>query len=112
MSQSATLLSLGQAFLATEFPATIKIGPQSYAAATSGLRSGMELSEFGAVAKRAIAFWLPTSALDAAGQPLPATGATVECTAPAALAGRYTLDAPVIDPTGTTITLRCTAPAQ
>jgi hypothetical protein len=112
MSQSATLLGLGQAFLATEFPATIKIGPQSYAAATSGLRSGMELADFGAVAKRTIAFWLPASALTAAGQPLPAAGATVECTAPAALAGIYALDAPVVDPTGTTLTLRCLAPAQ
>jgi hypothetical protein len=112
MSQSATLLARGQAFLATEFPATIKIGAQSYAAATSGMRSGMELSEFGAVAQRTIAFWLPASAFTDAGQPAPAAGAAVECTAPAALAGSYTLDAPVIDPTGTTLTLRCTAPAQ
>jgi hypothetical protein len=112
MSQSSALFSLGQAFLATEFPATIKIGMQSYAAATSGLRSGMELADFGAVAQRTIAFWMPSSALAAAGQPLPSAGANVECTAPAALAGIYTLDAPVIDPTGTTLTLRCLAPAQ
>ena len=71
-----------------------------------------QLADFGAVAKRTIAFWLPASALTAAGQPLPAAGASVECTAPAALAGIYTLDAPVVDPTGTTLTLRCTAPAQ
>ena len=55
---------------------------------------------------------MPASALAAAGQPPPSAGANVECTAPAALAGIYTLDAPVMDPTGTTLTLRCLAPAQ
>ena len=112
MSQSASLFARGQEFLATEFPATIKIGAQSYSAATSGLLRGMEMAEFGAVAQRTIAFWLPASAFATAGQPLPAAGAAVECSAPAALAGTYTLEAPVTDPTGSTITLRCTAPAQ
>lgn len=112
MSQSAALLAGAQALHAQEFPCTIRIGPQSYDAGGSGLRSQSRLGVGGFAAVRACSFWLPALAFTEAGQPLPQEQTALTCTAPAALAGEYLIESVLSDAAGATVTLRCTAPSQ
>jgi hypothetical protein len=112
MSQSAALLARGQAFLATEFPAAIKIGPQSYAAGTSGLRAQAGLGAGGFESLGAVSFWLPLSAFTDAGQPLPEAQRTgLTCLAPESVKGEWQIEAVLTDGAGGTVTLRCIPPA-
>jgi len=107
MSQSSALLARGQSFLATEFPATIKIGPQSYAAATSGRRAQNALESGGLTSSLVVSFWLARAAFEAAGQPLPEARTVLLCTAPSDLAQGYLIEAVLLDGAGATVTLRC-----
>ena len=60
-----------QAASANLFPATVKIGPQSYACGTSGLERGYEEGDGPGQAVRRVSFWLQVTQFTAAGQPLP-----------------------------------------
>ncbi len=102
-----TVRVLGEAY-----PATVKIGPQTYDCAISGKRDGLDLGEFGGVAKTGVSFLLPLAALAAAGQPQPRAQSALVCTAPASHEGSYTIESVSPDATGAALLLRCTAPHQ
>lgn len=115
MSQTPALLAGAQRFHAEQFPATIKIGPQSYAAGTSGIRSERDPLAAplgGSPARRACSFWLPLSAFTDAGHTPPVENTPLTCLAPDACAGEYLIEAVLADPAGVNLTLRCAAPPQ
>jgi hypothetical protein len=107
MTQAARLLQRGQAAHAAQFPASISIAGQSYAAATSGEKRERDLLSGGWLQKVSIAFWLPLSAFDAAGQPVPVERGHVTH------GGKtYVIASTSRDATGTTLTLKCESPDQ
>ena len=80
MSEAADLLTASRTFYAEQFTATVTIDGTSYAAGTSGKRSGSTLGP---------------------------GGFTVTVTAPAGFTGTYTVDTVATDSGGGTYILRC-----
>lgn len=107
MTQAAALQARGQAAHAAQFPATISIAGQSYAAATSGEKRERDLMTGGWLKKVNIAFWLPLSAFADAGQPVPVERSSVTH------GGKtYVIASTKTDANAVTITLLCETPEQ
>lgn len=104
---SARLLRQGQRRLAREFPATIKIGHQTYACATSGIQRSETMVEGGFEAARRIAFWLPVQAFVTAGAILPRSKQPLVCTAPQQHAGAWKIETVTVDAASANIVLQC-----
>lgn len=95
-----------------EFPAVVQIGSQCYDAHTNGLLGRAELADGGIEAFRRVSFTVDFVAFQAAGEPTPQSLQSVTAKSPANLAGEYTIDEVVVDPTGILCTLRCIAAPQ
>jgi hypothetical protein len=107
MSEAADLLSASRTFYAEQFSATVLIAGQSYAAGTSGKRSGSTLGHGGFTKTKIISFWISAAAVLAAGQSAPAEDNAVIVTDPPAFAGTYVIDTIATDSGGGTYILRC-----
>ena len=107
MSEAADLLSASRTFYAEQFTATVTIAGQSYAAGTSGKRSGSALGPGGFSKTKIISFWLSTAAFTAAAKSPPAEDDSVLVTAPAGFVGTYIIDTVATDSGGGTYILRC-----
>ncbi len=99
---ASDLLRQGQHLLAQSFPAEIKLGHQTYRAATNGLHRGERLGEGPGEILRRIAFWLPVLSFIQAGQPIPRPLSAIYHDGI-----EYQIDTVFIDPTKTNITLNC-----
>jgi hypothetical protein len=112
---AADILKGGQAFLAGQFPATIKVNEQCYQCATSGLkREAFEFEAGPGKVSREISFWLPVSAFAAAGERVPKETSPLYSDfsrAPGDFA-QYTINEVMPDGSGATVTLRCKEGAQ
>ena len=112
MSEAADLLTASRTFYAAQFTATVTIDGTSYAAGTSGKRSGSTLGPGGFSKTKIIAFWLSAAAFTAAAKSAPAEDDTVTVTAPAGFVGTYTVDTVATDSGGGTYILRCSEAPQ
>lgn len=108
---AAQLSAAGQAFHASQFPATITINGQGYSAATSGLRKDGDY-DGGHKTKRKTSFWLPVQAFVTAGQPLPEPDQALVCSLPSNLAGNYHIESVKLDPAQVNVVIACSEAPQ